>query len=243
MGVQTIRGIILKEMVVGESNKRLVVFAKDRGKCLLSAKGAKNPKSKLMAGSQPFCYCDFQVFEGKGFLSITQIDILERFYGLQTDIKTLAYGIYLAELLDQVAMEGMENNDLLELFLRVLSRMAKGQIDPQLASRIFECKLLDYYGWKPQLNQCVLCGGDLGDALFFHHGHGGMVCNAHKAGSCTISLGAKQAMEYIFSKEGNAVFSFALSKEVLVELGGITKEFLREYTNTTFRSLDFAESI
>jgi len=243
MGVKKIRGIVLKEMVVGESNKRLVVFAKEEGKCVLFAKGAKNTKSKLMAGSQPFCYCDFYVFEGRGFLSITQVDILERFYGLQTDIKVLAYGIYLMELVDKITMEGMENDDLLELFLRVLSRMAKGQINPRLGARIFELKLLENYGWKPELDQCAVCGGKLLDALFFHKGHGGMVCNAHKIGSCEISLGAKQAMEYVFSKQANEIFSFSLSTEVLGELGQITKEYLREYTNTTFRSLDFAEGI
>ena len=76
MGTEKLRGIVIGERIKGESNKQLVVLAKGLGRVLLSARGAKNAKSKLLAATQLFCYADFVVYTGKGFTSVTQAELL-----------------------------------------------------------------------------------------------------------------------------------------------------------------------
>ena len=41
-----IRGIVLKEVFVGESDKIITILAKDYGKISISAKGARKPTGK-----------------------------------------------------------------------------------------------------------------------------------------------------------------------------------------------------
>ena len=52
MSVGKIRGIVIGEAQRGESSKQITVLAKGVGKVRLSARGAKNAKSHLLAGTQ-----------------------------------------------------------------------------------------------------------------------------------------------------------------------------------------------
>ena len=83
MGTEKLRGIVLREQAKGESNKQIVLLAQGVGRVLLSARGARRAKSKLLAATQLFCYADFVVYEGKGFYSVTQAELKNSFYGLR----------------------------------------------------------------------------------------------------------------------------------------------------------------
>ena len=83
MGTEKLRGIVLREQAKGESNKQIVLLAQGVGRVLLSARGARRAKSKLLAATQLFCYADFVVYEGRGFYSVTQAELKKSFYGLR----------------------------------------------------------------------------------------------------------------------------------------------------------------
>ena len=74
--VFNVNGIVIKEMMAGETGKRILVITREHGKMLLSARGSKNVKSGILAATQLFSYCEFTVFEGKGFYSVTQADVI-----------------------------------------------------------------------------------------------------------------------------------------------------------------------
>ena len=108
MGTVKLQGIVIGERIQGESNKQIVVLAKGVGRVLLSARGARKAKSKLLAAAQLFCYADFVAYEGRGFYSVTQAELLNSFYALRTDMEKLEEAVYLAELTDRTCPEGTE---------------------------------------------------------------------------------------------------------------------------------------
>ena len=105
MGTEKLRGIVLREQAKGESNKQIVLLAQGVGRVLLSARGARRAKSKLLAATQLFCYADFVVYEGRGFYSVTQAELKNSFYGLRLDMDKFSEGMYLAELTEAVITE------------------------------------------------------------------------------------------------------------------------------------------
>ena len=119
--VFNVNGIVIKEMTAGETGKRILVITREHGKMLLSARGSKNAKSGIMAATQLFSYCEFTVFEGKGFYSVTQADVIESFYGIRNDFERLAYGAYILELTERTSFEEMEDNAAFDLLLKTLS--------------------------------------------------------------------------------------------------------------------------
>ena len=109
MGTEKLRGIVLREQAKGESNKQIVLLAQGVGRVLLSARGARRAKSKLLAATQLFCYADFVVYEGKGFYSVTQAELKNSFYGLRLDMDKFSEGMYLAELTERSCPAGMDS--------------------------------------------------------------------------------------------------------------------------------------
>ena len=110
MGTEKLRGIVLREQAKGESNKQIVLLAQGVGRVLLSARGARRAKSKLLAATQLFCYADFVVYEGKGFYSVTQAELKNSFYGLRLDMDKFSEGMYLAELTERSCPAGLEQD-------------------------------------------------------------------------------------------------------------------------------------
>jgi len=244
MGVIKIRGIVLKEIENGESSKQIVVLAKGIGKVLLSARGAKKPKSKLLAGTQLFCCSDFLVYEGRGFYSITQVDLIDSFYNLRTDIEKLAHCMYLMELLERTCLEGMEQDEALELLYRTLRFMESKDANPKLAARIFELKYLQICGFMPEMERCATCGDGFQDQGYFSAQAGGMVCQSHKDMTCMeVSVGTQKAMNYVFDHEIRYVFGFCVSEDVLQELGDILREYMMVHMNVGLKTRSFAENL
>ena len=58
--VSKVNGIVIKETDAGETGKRIVVLTKEHGKMLLSARGAKNTKSGIMAAHSFFHTANFR---------------------------------------------------------------------------------------------------------------------------------------------------------------------------------------
>ena len=233
MATEKIRGLILAESASGENSKHIVVLAKEKGKVRLFAKGARKPKSKLMAGTQLFCYCEFLVYEGRGFQTISQVEILESFYHLRTDLDILTQAAKLLRLVDLTCVIGENYDASLKLLLRTFWRMAKKGYPPRQAAIIFCWKHLQYAGLMPATEHCAICAGEITLGQHFDIKAGGFVCNRHAVGSALVSPGFWAALCYIFVNEDKAVFLFGASDKVINELEEICAQYLRHHLHVT----------
>lgn len=217
MSVEKVRGIVLREAPIGESNKQLVVLAKGEGRLLLSARGARQGKSKLLAATQAFSYADFLLYQGRGFFSVTQAELLEGFYGLRQDVEKLAYAAYFAELTEKTVPEGMEADDILLLLLRTFTVLSKTDFSPSLAARIFELKFLSFSGF---LSETEDLSRDYG-----------------------LSAAAEKAVDHVLHTEGMRMFGFALSPEAERELAATTSHLIGTHLNVRLHTLDFLKTL
>lgn len=241
MGVNQIRGIVIQEQPQGENNKYMVVLAKGVGKVRLCAKGAKKTKSPLLAGTQLFCYSDFTLFEGRGFASVTQADLIESFYDLRTDMDMLSQAVYLAELADRICPDNMEHDAVLRYFLLGLQKMTKGDISPQLVGRILEIKWLQVTGFLASV-ECMECGK--GERLFFAENEAAFLCEQHRTtGAKSLSEGVLQAMRYVLYETEKKIFSFTISDAVLQELDSVLRRYLQVHLGVDLKSRRFTADI
>lgn len=227
MATEKIRGIILAEFASGENSKYIVVLAQGIGKIRLLARGARKPKSALMAGTQVFCYCDFMIYEGRGFQSVTQAEIIESFYNIRTDLDRLTEAARLLKLLDLSCVDGENYDASLNLLLHTLWLMAKKDYSPKLATAIFFLKHLQFAGLMPITSHCVVCENTLSHGQWFHIQAGGFVCKNHQLGSVEINTAVWDALCYIFSHEGRKAFQFTVSDAVLHELSQLCTQYIR----------------
>ncbi|NCC15145.1 MAG: DNA repair protein RecO [Clostridia bacterium] len=242
MGVVKLRGIVIAESQTGESSKRILILAKGIGRVMLSARGAKNTKSKLLSGTQLFSYCDFVAFEGKGFYSLNQADLIESFYGIRMDMDKLAEAVYLAELVEKTCPEGMEQDETARLLLYALTVLEKTELPPRLVSRIFEVKYLQLSGLLSD-GGCMVCA-NAQEPLFFNETDGEFLCREHCHGGETPLLGAVQrAISFIAQNEGKRIFAFSLSVEALAQMDSVLRRYLEIHMGVSLKSREFSRQL
>ncbi len=237
------RGLVLKETNVGESDKIVTLLLKEHGKISASVKGARKPKSKFLAGTQIFTYCDFVIFDGGRFFSITQVEIIKNFYNLRNNFENLCYGNYFLEICSKTILESMPCDDILFLLLKSLQALCKDSVNTSLISSIFEIKFLHINGYSPELSVCSVCG-NVSEFNFF--GSHGVLCNkclVSEEKVVKISSGTVYTLKYIVSSDINNLFKFKLSEDVLRELIQVTDLFMSYHINIDFKSKQMIKSI
>ena len=75
MGIIKTKGIVLMENNLGDYDKMLTILTPGLGKIGCAAKGARRPKSLLMAGSQFLCFADYTIY--KGMILIILIHVIQ----------------------------------------------------------------------------------------------------------------------------------------------------------------------
>lgn len=222
--VRKARAIVIKERDAGESGKQLILLAKGEGKLAVSARGAKNQKSKFLSGAQPFSYCDFVLYDGGGFLSVTQLDLLRSFQNGFNDIYKMMYGSYFLELIDRTVMYSQEADDIMLLLISALHVLGKTD-SPKKVSAVFQIKLLGLLGFLPETGACAVCGGKIiGETVFTPDGFACAGCTAGEA----VPSGILEAFDYISgAKDYKKAFMFTLPKELLERLNDMAETLIK----------------
>lgn len=240
--VSKVNGIVIKETDAGETGKRIVVLTREHGKMLLSARGSKNAKSGIMAATQLFSYCEFSLYEGRGFYSVTQADVIESFYNIRNDMERLAYGAYILELTERAAFEELENNDAFSLLLRTLFVLSSGKQEPRLTAAVYIIRLLKECGFISVY--CAECGKKPDINGYYSETADGIFCSEHAMGAeYKLGTGAMRAVSHISESALSGLFSFRVSDEVLEEIWQFADIGRRKYFGEKYKTLDYINNM
>lgn len=94
-------GIILAENNVGDFDKMLTMLTPGVGKISCVAKGARRPKSALLAGTQLFCFGEYLMYKGTETYHINSVETIEVFYNIRTDLDKLKYAIHINKIIQE----------------------------------------------------------------------------------------------------------------------------------------------
>lgn len=239
---QHLSAIILRSRDYKEADQLLTIYTRELGKLTVQVRGIKKTNSKLRGGVLLFSQAELVVVSGKAFPIVTGASTVTAFATLRNDFVRMSYAGYAAELLDQVISEGHADEELYLFMLQTLQLLEF--IDPWVAVRYLELKLLEQQGYAVALTYCQRCGRYLsGDR--FHGVHGGLLCSKcalqeqkgvslHQEGRTFL-----QALTYVplhrfgwlyVSKEGrNSVEAFMdLQMQQVLAYPLKTRDFLRQ---------------
>ena len=135
-------GMVINVMPVGEYDKRLTIFTKERGKISAFARGAKRQGSTLMGCSRIFAFGKFVFYEARDYYSLQNAQISNYFADITEDIEKTCYGTYFLELLNYYGREAIRDVDSLKLIYMSLLALGKPAIPYRLTRRIFELRLM-----------------------------------------------------------------------------------------------------
>ncbi|HBX68497.1 MAG TPA: DNA repair protein RecO [Chloroflexi bacterium] len=169
-------GVILRHSDLGEADRLLTIFTRELGKVRVLAKGVRKARSRKAGHVEPFTQAQLQLAHGRDLLILTQAESVAGFAALREDLVLLGYASYVIELLDRSTYEEESNRALYDLLVRTLTRLNRGD-DPNLATRYYELRLLDFAGFRPQLFNCAQCESEIQpEDQFFSASRGGVLC-------------------------------------------------------------------
>lgn len=230
MATIKVKGIVLSENNMGDYDKMLTILTPNFGKISCVAKGARRPKSALLAGTQLFCFGEYLVYQGTSTYHINSCETIEMFYKIRTDLDKLKYAIHLNKIVLDVTDENQNCYNILQLYLNALYMIAQTDKDKEFIVSVFKLRLLSLLGFTPRITACVNCN-EKESLHYFSIRDNGFKCEAcsrQDKSSIFMSESAMNAIKYTISAPAKKVFSFNLKNESLEEFKLITRIYFNE---------------
>jgi len=224
------KGIIIAEHNVSDFDKMLTILTPNLGKIECLAKGSRKPKSLLMAGTQILCFGEYILYKGSDNYSMNSCEIIELFYKIRVDLDKLKYAAYITKIVQDVTTENQNNYRILQLYLNTLYVIAESDKNLEMLTSIFRLRLMSIIGFRPQIEECLVCK-QKEKMDFFSIRDSGFKCkNCAKqdSGAIEITETTKDAIRYIILADAKKIYSFTVPENTEKELEIISKLYLTE---------------
>lgn len=236
--------IVLKQHKLGEADKILTLYTPRLGKIRAVAKGVRRPKSKLGGHVELLTRSSMMLARGRNLDIVTQSQTIDSFLPLRTDLWRTSCALYLTELTDQFTAEHAENYSVYRLLLNTLRWLGEAR-DEELLLRYFELHLLDYSGYRPQLQQCLSCKSPLKPVTNFFSVSGGGVlcpdCGNSELIVQTISINALKAMRFLQNNRYPVARRLRVSSSLSQEFERLMRDYIRYRLEREVKSTAFLD--
>ena len=244
------KAIVLRRRRLGETSKLVTLYTEKYGKLKVTAKGARQPRSKFGAALelttelQAVCYLrperDLQV--------LSDCDVLRAYPVLLGDLERLSLGSAACELVERLTLEGEPNRRLYRCLAGVLAgleEVAQNQVEALFW--YYQLRVAEVLGYRPELRHCAACRQPLAGAwLGFSAELGGGLCAA-----CSKDSGSRVPGEHLRFLAGLQDLR-AYRREAVpstpargAEIRSMLRRFLEYHGGVQGRlkSLDFLEAV
>lgn len=240
----TVTGMVLTAMPVGDFDKRITILTTDRGKITAFARGARRPKSSLLACTNPFAFGEFELFPGKSAYTLQKGNITNFFRELTADPFAAYMGFYFCEFMEYCCQENNDEKEMLKLLYQSLRALSAKQFDRRLVKAIFEDKAMTINGEGLNVFQCICCGNQ-SPLISFSTDRSGLLCDvcSKKLRGLSISDSTRYTLQYIASSSIEKLFSFKVSDETLDELIRVVDAHRNKMIRHNFKSLEVMQDL
>lgn len=225
-----VNGVILVENNMGDFDKMLTMLTPNLGKIGCSARGARRPKSLLLAGTQFLCFGEYMLFKSGDNYTINSCETIELFYNIRTNLDKLTYATYITKIVNDVTTENQNSYQTLKLFLNTLYVISEMEKDLDFITSVFKLRLLKILGFAPNIRECVVCQTKENMTHFSFQDNGFQCehCARQDTGAVALSEATQNAIKYIMVADPKKIFSFQLSEKCKKELEIVANIYLNE---------------
>lgn len=237
--------IVLKNNLIGETDKIAILFTKSYGKISAVAKGARRSKSRFIGSVRPFSVGSYVLFEGQNYYYIDQWELLDSHNTFERDLMKLSYATYFADIINKLLLYDEKNINLYNLLKNALYCLDKFNIEPEILNESYSLKLLTLMGYMPELDNCSSCG-ESSDLKYFSPASGGVVCDRCRNkynDALTIHNITIRALKYLLKTDLTNLKSLKLPGVIIKEMDKIITEYIKQHLDMEFQTWIFLENI
>ena len=210
------------------------------GKISCVAKGARRPKSALLAGTQMFCFGEYLVYKGSQTYHINSVEPIEVFYNLRIDLDKLKYAVHINKIVQDVTHENQNCYQILQLLLNTLYIISETDKNLDMVLGVFKLRLLCILGFTPQVMKCTNCQ-EKENLIYFSLKDNGLtckICGNQDTSTIQISESTLNAIKYTVTAPPKKLYSFDLKEGALEEFKLVSKLYFNEKLEKEYKLED-----
>lgn len=232
--------IVLRKTKLGETDLILTLLAADGRQVRAVAKGARKPGSRLGARVEPFTVLDLLLHTGRNLDIVAEAETLAMHDGLRSDYDRLMSASVVADVLDKISVEGQAEPQLYEMALVTLDVMETAAVEQlDLLVLAFLLKALAMHGYRPSLDSCAGCGGEVGERPYFSIESGGVVCQGCANGSAVaVAPEVRELLRALMRARMSEVPAIEVDEMTRREAMAVTRAYVAFHVPARLRALD-----
>ena len=235
--------IVLRTQKLGEADRIITLLTREHGRVRGVAKGVRRTKSKFGARLEPGSHVDIQLYTGRTFDTVTQVESIQN-YGeaLTDDYSRWTIAGTILEAAERFTSH--EHEPALQEFKLVTGAMkalADNKYDPSMILDAYLLRSLAVGGYAPSLVNCSKCDAP-GPHRYFSLVGGGSVCaDCRPSASATPAPETLKLMSDLISSDWES----AMSSEARYrrEANGLIAAYLQWHLERGLRSLQIVERV
>ncbi|MBN1547449.1 MAG: DNA repair protein RecO [Syntrophaceae bacterium] len=250
IGIKT-RGIVLRTIDYGESDRIINILTEDSGKLAGIAKGARKSRKRFANVLEPFSLLSLSLSVKKNgsMAFIEEAAIVDHFAGIRSDLEKTLTAAYYMDLIDQFVPEGKHHPEIFDLATDYLTFMEREKFAANMV-RFFELRFLRLAGYEPVLDRCASCNQPLQSSLAysFSPSRGGIRCrhciDHHETGDgIPVSVGTIRTL--LLGRESDTAFlsRIFMSDQCAQECQRLLSRFIRYILGKDLKSLNVLNDV
>jgi DNA repair protein RecO (recombination protein O) len=233
--------VVLRTYKSGEADRVVIVWTRHFGKLRVLAKGARKTSSRLGGSLETLAHVNVDLVKTRGeFYVARHVQHYHRLTTLRSSYQRISAGYAVVEVIDAIPSDGVPDEAIFELVVRVLLALDNEQINPELVPASFYLRLLALDGSAPVVDACVNCERR-GPLVAFDAATGGALCDQCRRG-VALSPAALALLRRVVGGELGAVLrevTPAGSGEVMA----IAQESIEVHLGRRFRVAQSSPSV
>ncbi|MEI8391335.1 MAG: DNA repair protein RecO [Actinomycetes bacterium] len=240
--------IVLRTYKLGESDRIVIFLTENYGKVRAVAKGIRKTRSKFGGRLEPLSHVAVQFHRGRDLDIVSQVESIDSNAAVFGNLDSMTQASSLLEAVDQLVPD---REPVPQMFKMLLGARQTLLTRPSpIVVPAFLWKLLAAEGVRPQLDTCVACGeesGQAGDFVAFDLQQGGVVCRSCRAGFA-ISPAALQLLRDVLGGRLSEILDQThqpgrqiLDDPVLNELAQLATRAFEHHIERKLRSVSLFE--
>lgn len=233
--------VVLRTQKLGEADRIVTMLTREHGRIRSVAKGVRRTRSKFGARLEPGSHIDVQLYVGKTFDIVTQVEAIMN-YGeaISNDYQRWTIASVILETAERFTSQ--EHEPALQEFHLVvggLKALAENRYDSSMILDAFLLRSLAIGGYAPSMTICSRCEKE-GPHRHFSLVGGGSVCADCRPSACaTPAPETLVLMAALLS--GNWEIAGASERKHRREASGLIAAYLQWHLERGLRSLPLVE--
>jgi DNA repair protein RecO (recombination protein O) len=183
------QAIVLRSYAWPRHARCFVLYTREQGKVKAVAAGVQKIKSKVAGHLQPFTVSEIMLARGRTMDRLAQARMEQSFPSLGREYPLFLLGSYVLEVVERLTKEGVTDRFVWDEMLAVFQELDdQGQWSSGVSSReeqsrfalmtrLFALRILDRFGYRPELHACVACAQAIRpEQIYFSVLQGGVLC-------------------------------------------------------------------